>query len=75
MCIYTTLCAEPCVSGTIRLSGSSAVNQERVEVCVNSTWGKICPDDWDDNDAAVACHQLGYFGTRNVLTDLENSQH
>ena len=67
MHIYIMLCTEACVSGTVRLAGSSFVNQGRVDVCVNSTWGTICTDYWDNNDASVVCNQLGYHGTGNVL--------
>ena len=50
-----------CVDGTIRLiSGSSFPNRGRIEVCMNNTWGTVCTDYWDNLDAAVACHQLGY---------------
>ena len=52
---------EACVNGTIRLSGNSFSNQGRVEVCVDNNWGTICPDSWDNNDAAVACYQLGHL--------------
>ena len=44
----------------MRITGGSSPTIGRVEVCINSTWGTICDDSWDDNDAVVVCRQLGH---------------
>ena len=51
---------EPCINGSVRLVGSDYETIGRVEVCINSVWGTICKDSFDDNDATVVCRQLGY---------------
>lgn len=49
-----------CVSGSIRLRGSSSAAQGRVEVCSNNAWGTVCDDFFGSLDAQVVCNQLGF---------------
>ena len=58
MCFYSQI--GTCTDGKVRLSGSNYAHVGVVEVCTNGTWVTICDENWDDDDAAVTCHQLGY---------------
>ena len=37
-----------------------------IEVCLNSHWGRVCRDGWDNDDAKVVCNQLG-FGRDGII--------
>ena len=46
----------------IRLMPGTSANAGRVEVNYNNTWGTICDDHFNQQDAAVICNSLGFNG-------------
>ena len=41
-------------------SGSGQRDYGRIDICVSGNWGTICDDFWQNEDASVACRQLGF---------------
>ena len=57
---HNILLSDLCSDGEVQITGGSSPTIGRVEVCINSTWGTICDESWDDSDARVVCRQLGH---------------
>ena len=47
-------------NGQIRLINGSNNASGRVEVCLGDSWGTVCDDGWDSNEATIVCRELGY---------------
>ena len=45
----------------VRLAGANREpSAGRLEIKYNDTWGTVCDDGFDDEDAQVACYMLGF---------------
>ncbi len=51
-----------CNDGDLRLVSNSSMTEGEgsVEICINNSYGAICDDFWDVQDAIVVCNQLRY---------------
>ena len=55
-----------CNDGDVRLQDGVSPTNGRVEICQYRTWGSVCSEGWDDNDAKVVCGQLGYSNPEGI---------
>ena len=64
-----------CVEGSVRLVDTSGLptsdGNGLVEVCRNDYWSSVCHDNWDRQEAAMVCRQLGYDSTGERLEELQ----
>ena len=73
ICLFSldhSLISGNCSHGELRLVGGADPSEGRLEVCINNAWGSVCDGQFDDEDASVACLQLGGFTRSGKYTHL-----
>ena len=64
------LCSFP----SARLLGGKTTSQGLVQVNYNNNWGWVCADQWDRQDADVACRMMGFDGSSSSFKKKQESK-
>ena len=69
-----TIVVEPilpanCTAGQVRLTGGSAPNKGRLEICISDVWTSVCPS-FGSMETGVVCEQLGYLGAGMYMSQM-----
>lgn len=56
-----------CLDGDLRIGNDSSLMEGGVEICINNSYGGICDDFWDIQDARVTCRLLGFDNTGMIV--------
>ena len=49
------------MEGSLRLVNGSGPHEGRLEVCLYGVWGSVGDNGFDDYNAGVLCHVMGYI--------------
>ncbi|XP_072168296.1 uncharacterized protein [Diadema setosum] len=55
-----------CAETQVRLTDGSTSDLGRVEIFYQGTWGTVCGNLWDDEEAGVVCRMLGYSSGETI---------
>ncbi|XP_038061175.1 deleted in malignant brain tumors 1 protein-like isoform X2 [Patiria miniata] len=58
----------------VRLVSGASFNEGRVEVYHEGEWGTVCDDGWDQNNAEVVCHMLGFHSASSAWSNAHFGQ-
>ena len=56
-----------CTTNALRLQGGANNLTGRLEFCSGGMWGTVCDDLFGNIDANVACRQLGFSSTGELV--------
>jgi len=57
-----------------RLVEGQSTREGLVQVYYNKTWGWVCADKWDKQNADVACRMMGFPGSLSSFSDKEKTK-